>query len=371
MRRFWATGILVALLLSFAAGSVLAQAVQNVELHGYMQNRFYMNPDASARFVVDRVSLSAIGKMGDDGNAYVEVYLHPWLPAATQAEQFRTYLESAYVDLPLAAGRIRVGKGRMLNFGLTPSYPNRKTSQYGIIAETFTQDRIVGAQYAVKRGTFDFGTTVYTDESIGTRSIGEFAGATQVVRHVVDKDVPASISGKLAVSAKIGWTAPKYQVHFSGAVGKLNQNDLNNVLNAATAFNVANTNRDHSKYGVDAVYATGPFVAQFELYKGTWSFLDITGWQALVGYQPKDQIRFYVRYSALNNDYPNAVNGTAVNLVNNQLAWDTQQFTVGLVKPIRKGVWLEFNYEKNMEDPTGGSANVDNDLFFAELFTGF
>jgi len=377
LRRFLVLSVVAAALLGLAAACVVAQTVQNVELHGYMQNRLYMNPSASSRFVVDRVSLSAIGKMGDDGTAYAEVYFHPWLPTPA-AEQFRTYIESAYVDLPLGAGRIRVGKGRMLNFGLTPSYPNRKTTQYGMVAETFTQDRIVGAQYVVKNGTMDFGATLYTDESLGTRSIGDFAGSgARVVRHVVDKDVPASISGKLAASAKIGWTKPQYQLHFSGAVGKLNQTDVTNTLNAnptAAApygFNVANTDRDHSKYGIDFVYNRGPFVAQAEYYKGTWSFMDVTGWQVLFGYQPKDKMRFYIRYSDLDSDYPATVGGVAVNLVNNQLAWDTQQLTIGIVRPIRKGVWVELNYERNGEDPTGGSSEVDNDLLFMELFTGF
>jgi hypothetical protein len=370
LRRFLVLGISAVILLSLAAASVLAQ----VEVHGYMQNRFYANPSASARFAVERISLSTVAKIGEDGNAYVELYLHPWLPAATAAEQYRTYVESAYVDLPFAQGRIRIGKGRQLNFGLTPSYPNRKISQYGIICETFTQDRIQGIQYAYKKAipnvlkdaAFDFGASLFSDQNLGTRSAGEFPGATagDIVKHVVDKDIPSDISGKLAVSAKIGVSSPTYQAHLSGAVGKLNVQQLGTVAPFVPAGQ-NNTNTDHSKFGVDVVFTQGPFVAQGEWYTGDFSLLGITGYQVLFGYQPKDKQRFYVRYSALNNDYGVNPNPT------NPITWDIQQLTFSFVQPIRKGVWVEVNYEKNMERPQGGASSIKNDLLFLELFTGF
>lgn len=347
--------------MGLAVAPALSQAISNVELHGYMQNRFYFPPDGDSQFVTERVSLSASAKVGDAGQAYAEIYFHPWIPSVAAAEQFRTYLESAYVDLPLGQGRIRLGKGRQLNFGLTPSYGNRKTTQYGIISETFTQDRIVGAQYAVKKGAFEFGTTVYTDTRVGTRRIGDYdaANPARTVPHFVDKDIPADASRDLAVSAKIGWTAPCFSAHLSGATGKLEQLDADAI---GAAYGIATTDRDHNKYGADVIWSKGPFVAQGEWYQGNFSFLKITGWQVLVGYQPKDTRRVYLRYSALDNDQtPNA----------NSLTWNTQQLTLGIVQPITKGVWAEFQWEKNMEDPAGGAANVDNDLLFVEFFTGF
>lgn len=357
MKGLLIVAVVVALMMSLAA-SLCAQGLQNVELHGYMLNRFYANPDDSARFATERVSLSAVGQLGKDGTAYVEVYYHPWIPSVTAAEQYRTYLESAYVDLPLGVGRIRIGKGRQLNFGLTPAYPNRKTTQYGILSETFTQDRIQGFQYDVKRGTMDFGASLYTDQPVGTRDIGGYPGqeAGKIVKHFVDKDIPSDVTGELAGSVKIGWNTPCLQAHISGAVGKLRQSDANII---AAAYDTTTTDRDHNKYGADLVYATGPFVAQGEWYKGSFSFLDITGYSVLVGYQPKDSRRVYLRYAALNN--------ARSPLVSNPLTWDTQQLTFGLVQPIRKGVWAELNYEKNMESV----GSVKNDLLFVEFFTGF
>ena len=379
MRKLVAMVFVAALMMSLAAIPAIAQGLQNVELHGYMQNRFYANEGYSARFVSERVSLSAIGNFGD-ATAYIETYIHPWLTDRTDlpaplspgntvsADQFRIYLESAYVDLPFGAGRLRLGKGRQLNFGLTPSYPNRKTSQYGILAETFTQDRITGAQYSYKCSAFDFGATLYSDLQVLTRSIGDFSGANAapgevgVVKHFVDKDDPGNPSGALAGSFRLGITKPNFQIHASGMTGGLTQADANFIASQYGILPGVNTDDTHNKYGLDGSISVGPYVLQAEAYQGNFSFVKITGYQVLLGYQPKDKQRFYVRWSALNNDQaPTSTNTT----------WDTQQLTIGFVQPIRKGVWLEINYESNMETPPPGDPCRDNNLLFAELFTGF
>ena len=352
-------------MLSVGVVSALAQAVQNVELHGYVQSRLTMPSGGRTVFNVERVSLSALGKYGEDGTCFVELWMHPGVTnevspdgispgypsgssLGTSAEDSRTYIESAYMDLPFANGRIRVGKGRQQNFGMVPTYPNRKTSQYGITSEAFTQDRIMGFQYYAKNGTFDYGASLYTDLVAGKRGVGGFAGAvgaTQTVAHLVDKDIPGDISGRLAVSGRLGWTNPRWQVHFSAATGGLNKNQLGAL---------GGTNTDHDKYGVDAVYTTGPWVFQGEAYKGTWGGLDIDSYQLGASYQPKDKTRFCVKWAALNNST------TAVYR-------DLEQFTFGVVQPIRSKVWVELNYEKNSES----GASIDNDLLILELFSGF
>lgn len=372
MRRTGFVAITLLVLLSFA-GSAYAQAVQNVEIHGYLQNRFFATESVSGRFVMERVSLIATAKVGENGQAYVEYYIHPWLTdqvvpgkygGSVTAEEFRNYLESAYVDLPMGSGRIRIGKGRQLNFGMTPNYPNRKTSQYGIIAETFTQDRIVGAQFAMKKGMWDGGLTLFTDQPLGTRNIGDIAGSTRVVPHIVDKDVPGAISGKLAVTGKVGITTPCFRFHGSACTGKLNAGQIDFV---GTTFGLAagaNKNTDHNKFGFDAQFKRGPMVAQAEWYTGDFSFVKVSGYQFLLGYEPKDtnSRRAYVRWSALNNDWaPTA----------NPASWANQQFTFGIVQPIRKGVWAELNWEKNMQTPPKGVSEIANDVLFLELFTGF
>ena len=346
--------------MSLAVGA--GAQLQNVELHGYMQSRLYAPQSGNVREAIDRVSLSAKGNISETITGYVEVYFHPWIPAMEPAEQYRTYLESAYVDMPLASGRIRIGKGRQLNFGLTPSYPNRKTSQYGIVPETFTQDRIVGFQYSQKSGMFDGGVSLYTDTSLGTRSIGDYpdAQADDVVKHFVDKDIPADISGEMAGSIRLGITKPCFQAHVSGAIGKLNETDIATMY---TAYSLpTGTDDTHNKYGLDASYARGKFVAQGEYYIGNYSFLKVTGYNLLVGYTNGKLQRFYIRYNALNNDQTPLAD---------QRTWDNQQWIFSFVQPIAKGVWAQLEYEKNSANPGAGGTDPDNDLLFLEFFTGF
>jgi hypothetical protein len=380
--RFTATALFVCATVCLIASGGLCQAPP-VELHGYMLNRMYTNPSMSARFVMERVSLSAVGKLGDDGTGYVEVYFHPWLtdqvvsngttavpvsPAGTNvtAEQSRVYLESAYVDLPLGPGRIRIGKGRQLNFGLTPSYPNRRTSQYGILSETFTQDRIQGFQWSAKSDEWDGGVSFFTDQDIGTRNIGDCAsaiGGVDTQSHICDRDNGANISGRMAVSGRIGVTRPTFQFHVSGCVGALNPAQLV-AVNPWVPAGATNTNTDHNKFGVDTIYSAGPFFIQGEYYTGKFSLLGISGYQIALGWQPKDKPKYVVKWAALDNDLaPNA----------NSRTWNVQQLTLGYVYPIRKGVWIEINYEKNMTDRPAGVTTLepDNDMLFTEFFTGF
>ena len=345
--------VVAAMMLSLAL-PVVAQGLQNVELHGYMQNRFYANPKDSARFISFRTSLSAVAQLGKDGTGYAEIYYHP------NSAGSAVYMESAYVDLPLAEGRIRIGKGRQLSFGMVPAYGNRKTTLYGSVSELFTADRIQGFQYAYKKGTFNVGASLFTDLRLNMRPLGTFpGGGATVVNHFAERDLQGASSGNLAGSVKVGVSTPCLQAHASASVGKLVPADANLI---AGQYGVVTTNTDHNKYGVDANYASGPFIGQVQWYQGNYSFLKITGYSALVGYQPKDERRFYIRYTALNNNQPANVN---------QLTWDTQQLTVGIVQPIRKGVWAELEYQKNWESTGGGAPQVNNDLLFLEFFTGF
>ena len=121
--------VLAGMLLAFSMAAFAADAAPSAQIHGYMQNRIYAGDGASPEFRSERISVSALAGLPDDSSAYVEVYYQPWASASG------LYLESAYYDRPLGKGRLRVGKGRRITFGMTPSYPNRKTSNYGLVAE--------------------------------------------------------------------------------------------------------------------------------------------------------------------------------------------------------------------------------------------
>ncbi len=370
MVRITAMALIACATVCLFAASGLCQAPP-VELHGYMLNRMYTNPSMSGRFVQERVSLSATGKLGEDATGYVELYFHHWAPTPT-------YLESAYVDLPLGPGRIRIGKGRQINFGLTPGYPNRKTTQYGILSETFTMDRIQGFQWTFKSGSVDGGVSLFNDQNLGTRGVGYCPGAVAGVdfqNHICDRDVGTANSGRMAASAKIGVTRPGFQFHVSGCVGGLNPSQLAPVDPFVPA-GTANTNTDHNKFGLDFAWSpskkvddrveTSPFFIQGEWYTGKFSLLGISGYQIMVGWQPKDKPRYVLKWAALEND-----KGQQDGLAPNPLTWDVQQLTLGYVYPIRKGVWMEINYEKNMTSNPAGTTAPKTDMLIWEFFTGF
>ncbi|MBP6964124.1 MAG: hypothetical protein KBC96_06945 [Armatimonadetes bacterium] len=391
-----ALAALSAVLLVAAAGALFAQAAPappKIDVHGYMQNRFYMGEGASGEFRSERISISTLATFADTSNAYVELYYHPWVNTNG------LYLESAYYDKPIEVGKLRIGKGRRQAFGITPAYPNRKTSNYGIVSEAFTQDRVQGVQYIGSKNNMEAALAVHTAYRLGTRAIGEIPGDTprnalgvpqHQVPHLALRD-PHSGSGNQAFSAVSGQLSQKLQ--FSGRIGgtwsgvkaglsysyaKLDSRDMANlrdpaadavlrpsnpITGAASAPLLPGaTDNTMSQLGFDFMrkWPCG-FVLQGEYYDAKVSSLDYDAWNVVLGQEFKNGWKLFARYAQQNMDTP---------LANNPLTWDVQQVSLSMVQPIAKSVWLQYEYEINNEDALGGG-KVDNDLFFIELFSGF
>ncbi|MDH7570456.1 MAG: hypothetical protein QHJ73_12820, partial [Armatimonadota bacterium] len=136
------------------------------------------------------------------------------------------------------------------------------------------------------------------------------------------------------------------------------------------------SSRQQSQWGLDLTYRNpSGVVLQSEYYRSKLSNLEYDAWNVLLGYEvpaaglPVGQgerkmlpgWKFYARYAEQNMDTP---------LTDNPLSWDTRQISLSVVQPIYRGVWLQYEYEFNLEDTNTG-AKVDNDVFFLELFTGF
>lgn len=335
--------------------SVCALAQSKVEVHGFMQQRFYANPEASARIATERVSIRTDAEIDGLGKACVELYYHPWAAG-------NLYIESAFADLPLGKGTLRVGKGRQMNFGITPSYGNRKTSQYGSFSEAFSQDRIQGMQYMFKGESTEGGISLYSGMRMGNRAIGSFPGvnALNTVAHICEREDGSAVAGTLAVSGKYGFVNPNWKAHVSFAVSDMPMADA--AALAAIYPGVVTTETKMNKIGFDATYTKDNFIAQGEFCKGEYSFVGLTGWSLMAGWQPKGATKFYAKYNNINNDQTaNAA----------PLSWDTNQWILGIVRPISKTIWVEAQYEKNAETPGAGVGSVKNDLVFVELFAGF
>ncbi|MHB0911846.1 MAG: hypothetical protein ACYC2Y_00185 [Armatimonadota bacterium] len=328
-----------------------AVEVQGVEIHGFLQNRLYSVSGDPLFFQMERVSLSAKACLDNDIIAYVENY---WHPAASGSG---TYLESAYADMPFANGRLRLGKGRGLNFGIVPSYGNRKTSNYGIVAEAFTQDRITGLQYVQCVNGTDLGLTVENTPRVGTRVIGDPGTETPQVLNLADRDIPGDLNRNLTVTTRASRKLNTdlrvgASVSFGDLTGK-DITDLNTLL--GTAF----TDNNRTRWAVDATYKKGNLLAQGEFIGAETSDLSHNGWYVLGGWEIPDGMRYYVRYGQVNMDITADPALTTT--------WDKAQTALSVVKPINKNAWLVLEQEWNSEK--GGSA--DNDVTFLELWNTF
>jgi hypothetical protein len=354
----------MSILLLLAIGTI-ASAVDvapGVQMHGYFQNRIYAGSGTNPEYRVERASISATAALPNDSTAYAEVYYQPW--SAASSKEF--YLESAYFDTKVGEGHIRVGKGRRMTFGITPAYPNRKTTNYGLFAEAFTQGRIQGVQYMLQKGTLDFGIAAHTAYRLAPAMIGDIPGdtayeAAHTVNHISLVDIPGGLSRKMAVSSRLGgvWMDGKLKAGVSTMFNRMDPLDIATI----GALKATGTKKNYRVWGPDVQYKTGTgFIAQGEWVDAKAASLGYKGYEFTAGWQPPQGWSFFARYAKQDmNIVPTA----------NQLTWDTNQLSLSAVHPPSKGPWLPSACELTRETPPAGTAKVKNNLFFVELFSGF
>jgi hypothetical protein len=368
MKRWKALLIVGVLAGALALAAAPPAQAAGVELHGWMLNRFYAEP-GTAHFQMERISLSAAKDIDPDLKTYVELYYQHWVNLNPAAGSPWT-LDSAYVNFTDKCGnQLRAGKGRNYCFGIVPAYPNRKHSEYGLVSETMTQERIVGAQYlgSSRDKKLDFGIAVHNSLPLGKRYSGTdqavFRGEPYVA-HVADKGE----GGNLAVSGRLAYQVVEGgKLGVSYRVGKLRSSDITFLSNNSLVDPEA-TSTTNRRWGVDFDYKSPcGVVAQAEYFGAKASTLDFNAWDVLAGFEPADPmgLKYYARYGRLNLD-PYAV-------TTNQYTWDQKQLILSVVKPLRKGkpVWLQLEYINNGEEPPAGTSKVNNNVLFLELFSGF
>lgn len=400
MRTYWLVASLIAALAACACGLAAAEEAPSVEVHGWSLTRYYVNTTVDAtrdsltgvvtgeeedsHVEWERFSVSGKASLADGKQVYGEVYLHPWLP---NGHPSFLYLESLYVDFPVAEGaKVRVGKGRSNAFGIVPGYGNRKTTNYGPLAESFTMDRALGVQLLQQRGDDSFALGIFNSQRPGSRLIGMAADSqldmgsvsSTTVVHLTDRDSPANRSGELEVSTRLGRQMGDFNVGLSGRLGGLDDTDAAFLAGAFPSYN--GTNRTRTAYGLDATYKRAPYYATAEFYGGTVGGIRQSGYAVLLGVEPTPQCPgfwrdmsgackgLFVRYTDLNMGAPTDLAKS--------LTWDTEQWSVSYVLPLRckylpLAKWLQFEYERNTEDFPAGADDVPNDMFFVEMFSAF
>ncbi len=401
MRTHWLVGTLVvALLLGAIVAAVAAEGPPAVEVHGWSLSRYYIdtvvndtqdssglisNKEEKSHFEHERFSFSGLARLEGGKQAYAEIYIHPWLP---NSDPSFLYLESLYLDIPVSPNaKVRLGKGRSNAFGIVPSYGNRKTSNYSPLAETFTMDRALGAQFLQTRGNDSLNVGLFESQRVGTRAIGMAADsqldqgslARTTVSHLVNRDTPQGRSGQLELSARYGRKMGALNVGVSGRGGHLDATD-SAFLASKFPGTYNGTNKTRLYYGLDATYSTMPYFASAEYYAGKLGGIRQNGYAVLVGVEPSAKCTgiwrelsgackgLFVRYEKLDIGTPA--------VVNQPITWDTSQVAVSYVLPIKTrlyplGKWFQIEWERNKESAPEGADEIPNDVFFIELFSAF
>lgn len=330
----------------------------SAKIGGFTQLRAYSNQGHSSYAELDRIALDMTVKAPDKSVVYGCVYFQHYLDKS----KTKYYLESLYYDMPAGENnKLRLGKGRNQNFGIMQGYSNRRTSEYGILAEVFTQDRIIGAQYNTKlTNDVSAGFNVYMGPSIAARATGSSPDMEKStsVPHFAERDDPYNETGNPTLGLRLtSKPVNNLTLGVSGALGSLKDSDINFINKYYSTSDKSDT---YYKYGVDASYRTPKYNVIFETYYGKYSTLGILGLGLTADYTiNKYGTRVAAKYSYL--DY----NKTPIASV--PMTWEPRQLILGLIHPINKNILLETNYAINQEK--GGSS--DNNLAFIECMISF
>ncbi|MDD5131853.1 MAG: hypothetical protein PHH44_04250 [bacterium] len=335
-------------------------ANNTAKIGGYTRLRYLILPKESDTFRFDELSLTIKNDFNERVFGLVGALIYG-------GNTF--YLEHAFLGikgLPLN-GMLYIGQTRNYAFGLTPTGGNRKTTNYGIVSDVFTHDRILGVQYLGKVDKIDLSAAVYNGYAIANRAAGE--GVSRV-NFLADRDSTlGTFQGRDAsdnkeVAARVGVSnLSGFSAGLSGSVGRLSAADLTFMK---TNVKADYDNRTKNRFGLDAKYNVGALLLQGEFYQGKTSELSHNAWQALVFYkipcQQDKTVDVYGRYGMVTPD----ITATA-----SSYTWELRQTVAGVIYYFTKSIWLQTELEFNDESPLAGIEKIDNDVYFTELFVGF
>jgi len=340
---------LILLLVVFAfvlcsASTVFAQ----VQAHGFVLVRQILaNDEYTSR--IERYGIQFREKIDDEFAWLTEIYIHPQEADA----RARLYMESAFLDWNLSQRvpwnfRMRIGKGRNYCYGQTPDYSRRRTSDYPLYSEAFTQMRVTGIQTFSTFGNVELAVAIINPYSFRSRQLPDFNIGDAFDIPVCDRDTDSSTLDRIGVSGRLGY-----------------MNDMINVgLNAYASDPKEGTQGAKTRAGFDGEIKTESgllgqvqyTMAQTQVNMGgKVDDLDHMGAEVLAGYE-KDKIGLYARYGMMDyDDKFQALNSTMLSAV----------------YKIRPRIHLRLEALINGEDTDAskGWVEKDNDvLFFETLF---
>jgi len=349
--------VFVGLVVVMAMG-IASSVFAEVGTHGFILARSILtNNNYTAR--IERYGIQFKEKIDDEFDWLTEIYIHPQLPAS----QGGLYLESAYLNWNLKERvpwdfSVRIGKGRNYCYGQTPSYSMRRTSDYSLYSEVFTQVRVVGLQTFSNFGeNIQLAVALINPYTNSGRTLPDFAVGDKLTIAVSDRDTENSTFNRVALSGRLGYKTDLFNVG-----GNLYISDPKDTFTAGGSKSGAKT-----RFGVDAevklesgILAQAQFTAaQTRIDTNSDNVLDDDlshmGTEVLVGWEP-DKLGLYARYGMVTfDDQMQALNS----------------IMLSAVYKIRPRIHLRLEGLINGEDTdnTKGWAESENNvLFFETLF---
>lgn len=380
--------------LTFLLILTVSTAVAKVDILTLSLFRFYApigdsatkeDETADSTFRPDRFIVMFRGSVNDNIKGVANLYIHPWVPVSVA----HLYFESCYAEYSCEMGGLKhkllVGNGRNINFGITPSYGNRKTTEYSIVSDMFTHDRIIGLQYKGTAEMFNFGVSVHNGYKLAARATG--GPKSKKVPFLADRGLDLknfysdNNQGK-EISGRLGLMPIKgLDVGASGsfALGGLYDDgkdwkeddpvvDDLDFLKANLGIDSEST--DKIRFGGDLTYKPSieapitPSVLQGQFYYGMTGDLNHMGWQGLLGLKAKEfNTDMYIVFNQIMLDLEDKQRSA------NPYTWNISQGIFSVVYNITKTMHVECSYVMNLEDTPEDVDSVNNDYLFAELFT--
>src|SRR3989339_1655294 len=358
--------ILVFVLFTLVMSVVNAQEISTegligvTSVSGYIKTRALWIDEDVTTFRFQEWYLSLNRQLSSKANASVGAYLYG-------GNQF--FLGDAFVDLrnmPMEMSGIwRIGVSRNYSFGLVPTIPNRKTSNYGIVSGMFTEDRVIGVQYLSMTSTIEVNIAAHNSYELGVKTVGE---GINTVTFLADSDNTFSVfqrndnSDSKEVSARIAYiSANSFDIGVSGAYSVLPETEIA-ALNTILGTDYVSDKKIRA--GLDFMCTElNPIILQGEIYNGWTSDLKHTAWQALTGYMfKKDNKPFVDIYARYGENNPIIDTNPAI-----QETWKLRQTVLAVKYMFTPGVSLQLEGEINKQRTRGGAANIPSSAAFLEL----
>lgn len=320
-KRVFIIGMLALLVLALAA-----PAFAQVQVHGFLLARTIVtNDNYSAR--IDRYGLRIMQKVDDEFDLLTEFYIHP----SESIVQSRLYMESAFLNWHLKNRlpwdfNVRIGKGRNLCYGIAPSYANRRTSDYSLYSEAFTQMRVTGFQTFSNFGPVQLAVAVINPYRTSTGSPKDVAATTlsrflpdfplgnNLLVPICDRDNDiGAIKNRVGVSGRLGYKTKILNVGASAYTSQTGR-DIVWLKSKAGSDSCKLTQKNaQMRYGLDGeVKLENGLMAQgqFTIAKTGVDFngdsvreleIDHNGGEVIVGWE-KPKCGLYARYGAVTYD---------------------------------------------------------------------